>query len=499
MKASKVIISIILLVINCQIVYCQETYYISFLGFDKTIFFSKDAKANGYYNSLADNVIYEVQSGNKISRQLLDSNFIVQKKYIAETKNLSLTPVKKKSIFFKEFSTNSGNYETYISKKYIEVIKLNFEKGIDEKVMDLPLKKYYDDEEALSILPYNNNLLLLTYTSQHKKILCYELFFCDLKINYREFSLPKMPLTEKEIADRGEYLAVNYSRKFESPLYVSPLKNPDHYQVHTETQLFYDNEKLFFLFSMPYKAGYHLLELNIKTNEVSFSNYIVNKYKGGISGSNTEMLPVATLCDSLLIVQNSDYSNLEYHFFNFFTKSFLQKYSAKADSSFYNIVHSKLKQAGTNKDRNKEISFNNIKKFLKEKNQGLLFLKGYKQSNDSLIVIFGSYLEAGEDNPSSRAYNTLGFLSSVFSIPVIQWLPTVYSDRHNFLFASSAFDANTLTPLKNVQLNTPIDRFVSDKKMDDLEWPSSFLFEMKSKIYMGIFNKKENAYKVYVY
>ena len=43
-------------------------------------------------------------------------------------------------------------------------------------------------------------------------------------------------------------------------------------------------------------------------------------------------------------------------------------------------------------------------------------------------------------------------------------------------------NVNNLSPLKNAELNTTIDIIVDDKKMDDLEKPSSFLFEMKDSL-----------------
>jgi hypothetical protein len=313
--------------------------------------------------------------------------------------------------------------------------------------------------------------------------------------------MPKMPLTQEEINERGEYLAVNYSKKFESSLYTSPLFNIDRFQLHTEAQLFYHQQNLYFLLSMPYRAGYHLLKIDVLQQKISFENYIVNKYKAGSVRSNDEMLPVATLCDSLLIIQNSDYKKLEYHFFNFFRKQKVNQFSATTDSSFYDIVHSPLKQFGSVYNKEKEKEFKKTTKFLKQKNKGLLFLKAFKEI-DTLVIIFGSYeLEKGSSLLSPVGLYSAGTtLWSLFSPSLIAtFMPQIYAVNNNFMYATSQFNYKDLTPYKNITPNTLIDRFISDKRMDDITKKSSFIFEMNKKVYMGIFNKQKKGYNVYVY
>jgi hypothetical protein len=491
---------LLLLICNCSFAQQKDSYYIDILFFEKVALINPDAKANGYYNKYTNQIILEQQAKDEIYRQKLDTNFNVINEYVSKTE-FSLVQSKKKSFLYKEFCTANGNFELYHKNKELELIKLNFDLGKDEKLISIPLKKYYEDENLLATIPLNNNLNILTYTALYNRILSYEYDFALNKINYREFTLPKMPLTKEEINERGEYLAVNYSKKFESNLYTSPLYNTDRFQLHTEAQLFYDKQHLFFLLSMPYRAGYHLLKIDVLQQKISFENFIVNKMKNGFVLSNDDMLPVATLCDSLLIIQNSDYKNLEYHFYNLFTKQKLNEYIAKDDSSFNNIVQSPLKKFGgvLNKEKEKEIK--KVDKFLKQKNKGLLFLKAYKEQ-DTLAIIFGSYqIEEGTSMSSPLGFYTLGRTASyIFSSSLYNFfLPHVYSINENFLYATSLFSYKNITPYKNVMPNTLIDRFISDKRMDDVQKKSSFLFEMNKKVYMGIFNIQRKGYEVYVY
>ena len=82
---------------------------------------------------------------------------------------------------------------------------------------------------------------------------------------------------------------------------------------------------------------------------------------------------------------------------------------------------------------------------------------------------------------------------------MFQMIPYLTLSRNKFLFAYSKFSLRSLQPSKATNIETAINKFAGDKKIDDLEKSSSFIIEKGDKLYIGIFDKKKNKYNLIVY
>jgi hypothetical protein len=459
----------------------------------------KDALANGYYNPFTNNFILEQENKKVITRLLYDSLFNLKQKYTVAADSISFAYKTKKSVFLKEFCSSIGSFEIYANNNRLQLWQLDFEAGSDKKIAEFQLRQQYKDETVIAIIPGNGFFSFVSFSEKADRILLYDYFFGKGFYMPKEYTLPQKSLTKEEIKERGKFLAVKYSNSLYG-LYASDLKVPKPYEINTGNQLFYDDNTIYFLLRTPYNAGFHLLELDRNSSNLSFKNFLINKLNPEKFSTPLEKIPVATAIDSLLIIQTSNVNTFAYHFYNLKTKEQLAFHETGADNSLYKLVNSELSQIGTYASKDEEKDITNEKLFLRRKNKGSLFLKAAKSDNDSLLLTFGSYTPTEGIGGTLLSFATMGISDMMaFGAGIVQMLPYLTLSRNKFLFAYSKFSLKSLQPSTATGITTPINKFAGDKRIDDLEKNSSFIIEKGNKLYIGIFNKKINKYNILVY
>ncbi len=458
----------------------------------------KDANANGYYNSFTSEIIIEQQNDGIITRLLYDTSFILKNQYTNSTKDFTIGSNKKKASLIKEFFTEDGTFGVYAKKNIYSIVKYDFNSGRDTIVSQIILQEKFKDERLVSILSFKNKVAFLTITDKSDGLIFYDHNYTNNKTTIKEFLLPKLPLTKEEIKERGKHLAVNYNQQI-GFMYTAELSNPDKYRLNTGAQLYYDNENIFILLRMPYKAGIHALQINTTSNVVSFENYIVNQYNPSALGTALEIIPIATAIDSFIVIKNSNNKMLEYYIYNLYKKT-LVAHHKKPEDSLQKIVHSPLLQFGTYSSKDQEKELKNEKRFLRRINEGIPFIKAFKDENDSLILTIGGFKETQGVEGTMLSMLTMGFVGvPIGSSEAFGFLFYLSSKRNKFLFAHSKFSNNGLNPSISNEVKTKLNNIASDKLIDDLERTSSFAIEVGNKLYLGVFSKKKGKYDLYVY
>ena len=458
-----------------------------------------DAGATGYLNSFDHTIIIEQENNGEIQRLLYDTTFNLIKEYTNRTHELSLDESKKVPSFYREISVKGNNLEVYVTKEKLQIWSLDFINEQDKKLFEFSLKETYEDEALIAAIPQVSGVLFLTHAKKAAKLFMYDYNVRSNTVLTKEFSLPEHSLTPDESKKWGSHLSVKYSKEL-SALYVSDLAHPKSLEISKTNQLFYDDHKLFIVLKIPYKAGFHILELDKATGDCSFANYLINKTNLGEIGTSSQRIPSVTAIDSLLIIQNSNVDFIEYYFFNIYTKQLVKKFRAQSDKDFSTLVHSKMIQLGTyiSKDEKKEID--NEKAFLRKKNSGIPFVKALRSDDDSLIISFGSYVATEGIEGTLLSMATMGISElSPYRLWAFHLVPYLQTSRNKFVFAHSKFSCNTLQPSSLQNLVTSINLLADDDKIDDLEHKSSFVVELDGRIIVGVYDKAKGKYHMSIY
>lgn len=449
-----------------------------------------------YYNPYTNSFVVAQQGVGMISRQLFDTAFQLKKSYTAKTETISFTAGRKKNIYLQEYCTPGMNYEIYSTEKSIEIWSVDFEKSTDTKVAAMQLQQQYKDERLVAAIPGTYKLSLLCISPKQNKLLLYNFFPGHEILLQGEYLLPGISLTADEIRERGKYLAVQYSNSMRG-IFTAALNKTGFFHITPGNQLLYNDTALFFLLRVPFKAGYHLLELNRSNGQMRMTNFLINKLEAGHFGTSYEMIPAATLYDSLLVLQNSNSLSLEYYFYNIRSGQLLAKHTAGADNSIYKIVHSDLHQAGTygSKDEEKDISSERL--FLRRKNKGTVFLNVSHADADSLLLSFGSYVPTegiGGTLVSVATMAVTNLMSAPFKLGLY-----LFMTRNKFLFAYSKFSLKTLAPSGASGITTLLDTIVSVARSDEASTKNSFIIEKDGHLYIGNYYKDIDRFKIVKY
>ncbi|MFN8251890.1 MAG: hypothetical protein U0V75_08395 [Ferruginibacter sp.] len=453
-----------------------------------------DIKA--YYNPYSKNFVIAQQGTGMISRQLFDTVFQLKKSYTAGTEAISFSASNKKHVFLEAYCTAGMNYEVYSKEKSIEIWAIGFENGADKKAAALRQQQQYKDERLVALIPGADKLTLLCITPKENKLLLYNYFPGKDILLQGEYPLPAISLTPDEIKERGRHLAMQYSNSMRG-IFIAETNKTGPFHISPGNQLLYNDTALYFLLRVPYKAGYHLLEMNRTSGQMRFSNFLVNKLEAGHFGTSYEMIPAATMYDSLLIIQNSNSLSLEYYFYNIHSGQLLAKHTATADNSLYSIVHSGLHQAGTygSKDEEKDISSERL--FLRRKNKGNIFINVSHADADSILLSFGSYVPTEGIGGSIVGLATLfatNFVSGAFKLGLYMSMT-----RNKFLFAFSKFSLKTFEPSRSTGITTPLNTIVSETKADEPGTKSSFVIEKDGHLYTGNYDKVSDKFRIIKY
>jgi hypothetical protein len=462
---------------------------------------SKGHDIAGYYQPVNNEIIINGQEDDStITHFFYDSSFTLKKQYSIVDSSRSVFHKKGKQFFVENICIKNTTLEVYASGDSITIYKLDKEYNEDKKLSSIILGQRYEKEKFVAVMPDEYGCRFLTVSTKKKKAIVYRWLLSTDLMSIKEVDLPKSTLSKEEIKEHdGDFLEVKYKDLF-SDVSVNHINKPDVFGFPSESQLFYNDSCIYFVNKTAFEAGINVFKIDTRLGVASSTNYLINKVESG-KGSKDLSHPVATLYDTLLIIQNWSLKSFEYHFYNLLTGKLIAKYQTKPDNSLYSLVHSPLKQVGDIISKDEEKQIDNERSFTKRRNAGLLFIKPGLYG-DSLVLTFGSLLPTRGIGGMILNMATMG-LSSVgdlgFRIAFGSLIPYMTNKRFILLYGHSKFSINGLKPSTTNNTRTPLDDFIDDKKMGDLQSDNSVLINMPGKLYIGIYNKKAGMFDINEY
>jgi hypothetical protein len=453
---------------------------------------SKRHDIAGYYHTVNNQIVIDGQEDDStITHFFYDSSFALKNQYSVTAPNRNLFYTKGKQFYVEHIDIKNVILEVYASADSITIFQLDNEKHEDRRITSIILGQKYENEKLIAVIPDEYGCRLLTVSIKKKKAIIYRWQLSTNLISVKEVELPKSTLSKEEIKEHGgDFLEVKYKNLF-SDVSVGHINKPDIFRFPSESQLFFNDSCIYFVNKTTFEAGINIFKINTNLGIASTTNYLINKVESD-KGSKDLSHPVATLYDTLLVIQNWSLKSFEYYFYNLLTGELITKYQVKPDNSLYSLVHSPLKQVGNIASRNAEKEIENEKSFTKLRNNGLLFIKPivYK---DSLVFTFGSLLPTKGVGGMILNMATLGFASLGgvgFSIAAGTLFPyMMINKRYIILYGHSKFSASGLKPSTANNIRTSLDEFVDDKRAGELQSDNSLFIDMPDKLYIGIYNK----------
>ncbi len=451
----------------------------------------------GYYHAGNNQIVINVQTKTGITHFLYDTSFSLLGSYDYETQNRQLSKSSKKGFFLRNICLGNQFIELYAENNTLVFYRLDFLAKKDLNIARIGLRNKYEDERLISVMPSEHGCNFLSYSENNKKIILYKWEPVSNTTVIIEGDLPKSTLSKEEAKEKGDFAGIKTHLLFQD-LSVSCIK-PNVFQFPAPGQLFYTDSCIYIVHKIPYQLGINVFKIDMASAKVNSKNYFINKYQDG--QLKFKKTPVATLYDSLLIIQNSSADIFEYYFFNIVSGTMVVKYETKTNDKIYDIVHSPLRQIGTFRSAKEEVELSNEKNFIRKKNSGLSFIKPLVR-NDSLILTFGSFIATPGIEGTLLAVATGGFASMTgigIAIGEFQFIPYLTSSRNNFLYAHSQFSLNGLKPSKDDRVSTYLDAVIADKKLNELEKDNSLIIDLGQSLYICIYNKATKTFKVSKY
>jgi hypothetical protein len=462
----------------------------------------KGRNITGYYDAGNNRIIIDTQKKDSITHLFYDSAFNLQNEYKVLGQDRRLLSAqfgsgRKKPFFLKNISIQNIILEVFASKDSVCIYKLDPQTESDVKIAGIDLNKTYRDEELTAIMPNENGCNFLTVSLKKKIVLLYKWKFGDSDMTVKELELPSSTLSKEVIKERGTYLEIKFKDMF-SNLSVSHTCHPDIFQFPSLSQLFYNDSCLYILNKTASETGINVFKINTNNGTIVSSNYFVNKPMSDVAPRNVAF-PVATIYDSLLIIQNASQKNFEYYFYHLYTGSLIVKHETKSDNTLYRLVHSPLRQLGTFGSGKEEKELDNEKLFMRRRGHGTLFIKPYL-NRDSLVFTFGSFV------PTKGAEGWLLGMASIgagvgtgMMLGENHFLVYMAGDRNKFLYAHSKFSLKDIQPSAANNIRTYLDDFIRDKKMEELRDDNSVLIALPERIYIGIYQRRDRLFELSEY
>ena len=449
----------------------------------------------GYYHPWLNQIVINVDNKNGITHFFYDTSFVLQKKYDV-TDGRTLARSTKKEFFLEKICIQNTLLEVYSFGDSIDIFRLDTDKGIDTKIASIHLRQNYDDEQTVAVMPNEKGCNILSVSLKNKKAIVYKWQIFSNSTVTKEIELPKSTLTRQELKDRGNFLEIKYKNLFYG-VSARHTNGSGLFQFPSPSQLFFNDTCIYILNKISYQAGINVFKIDIAAGTANSINYFINKVITDIQTKYISV-PVATVYDSLLIIQNSSPKIFEYYYYNIITDKLITRYETKSDNSLYSLVHSPLKQLGSFGSSSEEKELDNEKLFIKRKNSGFTFITPVP-IGDSLVLTFGSFVPTQGAEGMLLSFATLGF-GMVAGIGVtigdIRIIPYLTSSRNKFLYAHSKFSLKGLQPSAASNTRTCLDDFLEDNKLRDLGKSNSLLIELPGELFLGLYNKETKKYNI---
>lgn len=481
--------------------YCSSAQLTTQLKIPFSTTDNKVHNVSGYYHPGVNEIIINGQEDDStITHFFYDTSFLLKRQYSVFSPERTILYRRGKQFLVGNIFIQHTILEVYASADSIAIFKLNSEASEDKKMATIILGQVYEKEKFVAIMPDEYGCRFLTVSTKKKKAIIYRWLFSTNLMSISEVELPQSTLSKEEIREHdGSFLEVKYKDIF-SDVSVDHINKPGIFQFPSESQLFYNDSCIYFVNKTAFEAGINIFKINTRLGTASSKNYLINKVESD-KGSKDLAHPVATLYDTLLIIQNWSLKSFEYYFYNLLTGELIAKYQTKPDNSLYSLVHSPLKQVGDIASKNAEKEIENEKRFTKNRNAGLPFIKPalYK---DSLVLTFGSMIPTKGIAGMIVNMATFGIASVgeiAFRISLGSIVDQMLKKRFILLYAHSKFSAKDLKPSSANNVHTSLDDFIEDKNYGEVKTDNSILIDVSGKPYVGIFDKQTGTYGLHAY
>lgn len=463
--------------------------------------FELDAKPRkqviGYYQPSLNYIIIDVQHKNGFSHLIYDTSFKLVAQYDVKDSRRKLGISARKATFIKNINIGKEVFEIFEQEDSLMIYKLELQGYKDVNVANIAIGLRAKDESLIAIVPEKNGCRFLCYSPKEKKIIIHSWNSKTNLTSTAESALPKSMLSDEEKKEKGDFMEIKYRNLFYD-LSVTNVSEANFFQFPNFGQLFYNDNAAYIIHTIPYSMGINVFSIDLETAASSTKNIWFNKFHDG-PGQYHE-LPVATMCDSLLIIQNSSPETFQYFFYNIATGKMLASYQTTVNNQLYDLVHSPLHKIGTFESTDQEKTMSNEKRFMRRKNTNLAFIKA-QHMEDSLLITFGGYVPP--DNPeqkSKKIFSSIFLTALSFAVADYSvFLPGINISHDKFMFAYSKFSLPGLRPSPSKAVRSYLDNIAENEKLRDLDLSNAILIDLGDRVLICQYLQWDKKFKVTIY
>ena len=465
--------------------------------FESASGFRKTSQAVVY--SLRNQNGYQVnlQIIDNIIRSKYDSNFSLIASYDYFTQDYTFNQsFRNTPIYNQDLQFGQNYYEVYSDKKDVIVITPDFKRKKDSVVFSQSLKNNTRGEMRVGILPFSNSLGILCFSKKENKLYLYKWHQSGL-IDSIEIALPESSLSPDEIKKYTKAAAIKYKAAFRK-MRISKADETSVIGIISNNALYYSNEKIWLLTETPFYTGYNILEIDIKNESISSSNYMINDMRRNVEAKKEFVKkPYALIWGNNLIIRNSSYYTFEYEFYDLSTKQLIKKYDSFDGDSLTNLIQSDFNQKGTFISGKIGKKIDNEKAFIRKIAAGEGFIIVSKSDIDSITITTGSIKEIQgiEGTLLTAAQFILTYGGNKVFDYLLSGYITAFRDKLVYCHSRFSLDGFNLSSANNI--TTKLDNLLKNVEKRDFNSPSTTIFTIGKQYVVAVFNISTRKFELF--
>ncbi|HRG83162.1 MAG TPA: hypothetical protein PLO99_11655 [Chitinophagaceae bacterium] len=464
-------------------------------SFDPGLFYPNDIAVT-HFDQYRNQYHYTFQSGNDITRLLLDTSFqIIQTNRFTSKEISYFRKGGSRKCFTQYISLKDATYEVFIQNDTLSILLSRTVTEGDSLMTTMIVEQSDKDERILAILPLSDKVGILTGNFKKDKLTLITWSPTNGQ-HVVEFPLPDSNMDKSFYKEYPKETRINFSKQLINPV-VLPMGQISVYS-RPGPQLYYSDTEVYILMNIPFALGVFTIHLNLNTNQITTHNYEINSLITNAGNDNTRIMhPSACIADSFLIVKNLSVNKYQYLFYDLRSHELIKRMEATT-KDIETLVHSTIRQKGTWASAKEEKEFEKKEAYFKKGN-GILFVSGIDKDSisvTSLLVlqttgITGSLLDFLAPMPldfSSKAGYYLSLL-----------IPPLGSKRDRLIFFHSRFSLRDFQPSSGKNVRTLLDSMVDEAKNDELWDDLCFFVRKKAEFYIGSYSTEDKKIHVIRY
>lgn len=450
-----------------------------------------------YYHAGLNKIIVNEKIKKGLAHYLFDTSFNLVASYERKFSEEEVYNTKMPMVYARPINIGKDYLEVYASDTAVAIHKLDFNRGLDTTLALANYVSEYKKAKLLTIIPLENGCIFLCLVTKKKnaRLLLYRWQSGNSVFEKSEYILPESTLPLEDKKHYKDILALDYKTCF-NQVSVSHVNHPDLFQLPAPSQLFYNDSVLYLVNHTAHSTGINVLTINYLTKQLRSKNYFLNEFNRNKLGTYNLKFPVATVYDSVLIIENCSDKVFEYHFFNIVSGAAIRSYGVNVQDSLSILVHSPYRQLNTSFSSATEKELNKESLFIRRKNDGIQFIKPLL-AGDSLLLTFGSI----NNSPGvggilvAAATGAMGYMAYIH-LGNMRIIPYLLIGRNKFIYAHSKFSVADWRPSPATNISSFIDQFVAADKFSEATSENSALIDMHDKLYLVVYNNKSMKYTV---